>query len=231
MTMKKERRLSLSLADWERLSAYVDEALPPHERRLVEQHLRQDPAWQQAHRELEGLRAELRALPQPQRPRSFVLSPDMVAASRPWWPPRRTGRWAWAFGAVLAMVVAALAVFLPWRGSRYAVAPLAPSGPVEGAALVAKEAEATAPEPTAQQAAPPPPRAMALPQAEAVAAPFTPTPTLVLPRATGTLLGSATPPSSAVSGGLSGRSMGLFLVVLLLLLSLGARAFLRRVSR
>ncbi len=139
MTMNT-RPHPLSDADWERLSAYLDGALPPAERRAVEARLAHDPAWQAARTELLALRAALRDLPPPRRPRSFVLMPEMVRPrARRGWLPRR--HWAsWGLAASAVAVLALFAVVGGWvlRGGGVA----SQAAPMPPAAAVAEEPHA-----------------------------------------------------------------------------------------
>ena len=201
MTMNT-RRSSLTDADWERLSAYVDRALPPAERRAVEARLARDPAWQAALAELRALRAALRNLPTPPRPRSFVLSPAAVPPRRGWWPrmPRAWPAWAGAMAVlVLALVVGWGVWWLrPPAGAQpvrlEAAAPATEAGPVaaeqaaaapapseDGVAGAAKAANEAAPE-VASPFAPPASSAVAEASPTPPASP-TPTPTPAAPRA------------------------------------------------
>ncbi len=201
MTMNT-RRSSLTDADWERLSAYVDRALPPAERRAVEARLARDPAWQAALAELRALRAALRNLPTPSRPRSFVLSPAAVSPRRGWWPrmPRAWPAWA---GAMAVLVLALVVGWGVWSLRPLAGAPpvrLEAAAPATEAGPVAAEQAAAAPAPSedevagaakaANEAAPDAAAPLAPPAAPAEegasprpSASPTPTPTPVAPRA------------------------------------------------
>lgn len=64
----------------EQLSAFLDDVLSAQERVSYEAHLNTCQQCQQTLTELRQTVALLRALPQPALPRSFVLSPDMLAA-------------------------------------------------------------------------------------------------------------------------------------------------------
>jgi anti-sigma factor RsiW len=67
----------------ERLSAYVDGALPPRERAAVEIRLAEDAELQRAVDELRSVKASLAALPQRRPPRSFALRQADVARRAP----------------------------------------------------------------------------------------------------------------------------------------------------
>ncbi len=135
----------ISTRDWEALSAYLDDALPPRERERLAARLRNEPALQEALTSLKRTRSVLRAAPRLRAPRNFTLTPEM-AAPRPslldWLRP--TMQWSSAIAAVLLMLVLA---------GQYLLSPL-------GAAPVAREAPAppqalSAPESAGQEAAEP----------------------------------------------------------------------------
>jgi len=63
----------LPFREVDRLSAYLDGALPPGDRRQVEARLAADPVLRSALEELRQVRAALRSLPEPRLPRQFTL--------------------------------------------------------------------------------------------------------------------------------------------------------------
>ncbi len=121
----------VSARDWEALSAYLDDALPPRERERLEARLRSEPALKEALTSLERTRFVLRAAPRLRAPRNFTLTPEMVAP-RPsfldWLCP--TMQWSSAVAALLLVLVLA---------GQYLLAPL-------GGASVPREAPAAAPQ-------------------------------------------------------------------------------------
>ncbi|MFW5692537.1 MAG: anti-sigma factor family protein, partial [Chloroflexota bacterium] len=75
--------LNLNDQDYERLTAYIDNALTDAERSVLEAQLRDNPALQ---RELEALRDTVklvRQLPTLRAPRNFTLTPQMAEQIRP----------------------------------------------------------------------------------------------------------------------------------------------------
>ena len=66
----------------ELLSAYLDGELKPRQARKLEARLQVDPRLREELRKLRAVSRSLRALPQVKPPRSFVLAPEMVGASR-----------------------------------------------------------------------------------------------------------------------------------------------------
>lgn len=74
----------ISIRDWERLSAYLDNDLEAGRRETLEQRLRAEPGLQRALERLQATRNVLRRAPQARVPRSFVLSADMVSQRGSW---------------------------------------------------------------------------------------------------------------------------------------------------
>ena len=171
MTMNTTRPHPLSDADWERLSAYMDDALSPAERRAVEERLARDPAWQAAWAELQALNRALRDLPPPRRPRSFVLTPEMVRPrARRRWLPRLN--WAWGLAASAAAVLLLFVMVGGWAllgggmANKAAQAPQAVA--VEAEARAAPRLEMAAPEAASGEGEVAESPAEARPQAEAL---------------------------------------------------------------
>ncbi len=151
MTMST-RPSSLSDADWERLSAYLDGALSASERAQVEARLAHDPAWQAAWAELQAMQQALRTLPAAPRPRGFVLTPDMVRPRPRFWP-----RWRWAWAA-LATASAVVLLFMAY-GLRVGSLPRLAAQPPPAPALAEAPAEARPAKPPVEPT--PAPRAVA----------------------------------------------------------------------
>ena len=96
--------------DFDRLSAYLDQALAPRARAALEAQLAREPALRAALADLRLNRRLLRALPVVKPPRNFTLTPAQAEAAR---RPRGfrlfpTLRLATAF-ATLALVLVAIA--------------------------------------------------------------------------------------------------------------------------
>lgn len=70
----------LSRRDLERLSAYLDGALSAREKARLEARLRLEPGLRRSLRELQSTVELVRSLPEVRPPRSFALTPDVVAA-------------------------------------------------------------------------------------------------------------------------------------------------------
>ncbi len=109
----------VSARDWETLSAYLDDALPPRERERLEARLRSEPALKDAMASLERTRFVLRAAPRLRAPRNFTLTPEMVAP-RPsfldWLRP--TMQWSSAVAALLlALALAGQYLLAPLGGA------------------------------------------------------------------------------------------------------------------
>ena len=73
----------ISARDYELLSAYLDRQLNPRERAGLEARLQTNPQLSTALEDLRKTHLLLRSLPRPRRPRSFMLSPQMVAGRQP----------------------------------------------------------------------------------------------------------------------------------------------------
>ncbi len=110
----------LSPRDWEALSAYLDDALPPRERARLEARLAQEASLAQALAELQALRTALRDLPKPRAPRNFTLTPEAVT-------PRRRWMWGWAVALGVMMAVGVLVARWGMGGLR----PMAAAPPPE----------------------------------------------------------------------------------------------------
>ncbi|MDW8328202.1 MAG: hypothetical protein RMK99_16695 [Anaerolineales bacterium] len=139
----------ISEQDFERLSAYIDNALPAAEKAALEARLQQDPELKAILRDLRLQTRALRDLPRLKPPRNFTLSPQQAQALRPvrssllasLFPTLRlaTAVSAFAFVAVLA------AALLTTERRSLTLAPIAPpmavaTRPVE----VEQPAESTA---------------------------------------------------------------------------------------
>jgi len=68
--------------DWQLLSAYMDGALPPRQRASLEARLDAEPDLMHDLLQLQQTRRILRSIPHKRAPRSFALTPAMVAKSR-----------------------------------------------------------------------------------------------------------------------------------------------------
>ncbi len=116
----------ISSRDWEALSAYLDDALPPREQARLETRLGEEPALQEALASLERTRSTLRAAPRLRAPRNFTLTPEMVAPRPSLWDwLRPTMQWSSAVAALLLVLVVAGRAFLPLAGGMNAL-PAAP---------------------------------------------------------------------------------------------------------
>ena len=76
------RNSKKNFRDIELLSAYLDNELQPEERAQLETRLAQDAGLRQLLKDLDNTRTVLRSAPQVRRPRSFVLTEDMVRQQR-----------------------------------------------------------------------------------------------------------------------------------------------------
>lgn len=119
---------NLTAQDWEILSAYLDGAVPPEEKRLVEARLSTDSNYRSAYLSLSKTRGILRSVPGVKRRKNFFISEDMV---------RQRG-WLWLiptmnFSSVAAAILAAfllLADLFPlMSGATVAMEPRAESAP------------------------------------------------------------------------------------------------------
>ncbi|GAB4522674.1 MAG: zf-HC2 domain-containing protein [Anaerolineales bacterium] len=153
----------LSSRELNRLSAYLDGALPPQEHARLETRLQQDPDLQHELDTLRHTRLILRAAPRPRLPRNFTLSPEMVAA-RPsfleWFRP--TMQWSAALAFVfLLFTIAGQRWLMPPAIAPTMEMPTAPrivsAAPTttvtQEKALVATPENATQPTPTGQEMA------------------------------------------------------------------------------
>jgi anti-sigma factor RsiW len=117
--------------DYERLSAYLDNQLPPADRAALEARLAREPELQTALRELRLTVRALRSLPAVRPPRSFVLRPEQVGAAR-----RARGG---LFGGLrLAAALSALVLAVLLVGD---FGGLLPASPAATTAQVAEESE------------------------------------------------------------------------------------------
>ena len=100
----------LNDADWELLSAYIDNQLPAEERTALEERLLREPALRVALDELRATVGLLRDLEPVAPPRSFTLDVPAVA-------PRRAPLFAWMnFGSAVTAVVLACIVIAVFVG-------------------------------------------------------------------------------------------------------------------
>ncbi len=151
--------------DFERLSAYLDGQTTSKESAKIENRLKTDLVFRQAHQELRQIRALLQLTPRLRAPRNFFVTPEMVGARAPQ-PSRMVPLFSWA-SAVTSILFIVLVMGNFWRsnlgGSLPSDAPMAAevmlaeeAPPVLEAAPMAAEAdrpEAIA-DNTAGQAAP-----------------------------------------------------------------------------
>lgn len=124
---------SLSQADWELLSAYLDEALDERRRAALKARLESDASLQEALARLQRTRALLRRAPQRRAPRSFALRPEMVRAKA-----AGSLRWPLSMGWVSALATLLLAVVLVSDFARFGF----PVALLPGAAAPAPVADA-----------------------------------------------------------------------------------------
>lgn len=94
--------------EWLLLSRYIDDDLSAEQRRRVEEKLRTDQAFQEAHDRMVHTRMVLRNVPQRRIPRSYMLSPEMVAEKK----PRRTAQLFWQYSSAAAALVAVISLVL-----------------------------------------------------------------------------------------------------------------------
>ena len=214
------KKASLSPRDAQTLSAYLDGQLSPEETRRLELRLARDPSLRSALDALRATRAALRRAPQRRAPRSFALTPRMVAKKPPL--PRAVS-WMQVASAAAAALFLLTFAFSSKSASAPALA-LAPqeraaqSAPpgfnIGGAEIPPSEAEEEAPAAVSSDAANSPANATAAPTA--TLAP-TPTPLPPLPA-----------PSPRRWGGMSARGIFLFLAIFF---ALGAFLWRRAVSQ
>lgn len=141
----------ISEQDFERLSAYVDDALPAAEKAALEARLQQEPELKAALRDLRLQTRALRDLPRLKPPRNFTLSPQQAQALRParpspfasLFPALRlaTAVSAFAFVAVLAASFITAErrslTFAPAAAPAVEATQLAEAVPAAGTAIVA----------------------------------------------------------------------------------------------
>lgn len=127
----------ISARDLERVSSYLDNALPLQERAVFEQRLKVEPELSKALHQVEHTRALLRRAPQRRVPRSFVLSSGMLGA-----PTKAAGGWnSWNLVSAAATLVLVL-VFAGdiWANGIPLVGAAAPAAEEAPQALMAQEA-------------------------------------------------------------------------------------------
>lgn len=91
--------------DLETLSAYLDHELGEAEEQAVRSQVSQDPALQRQLEDLRQTRYVLRHTPKVKRPRSFVLTPEMVQRQRFAAGAWNVSRWVSAVASVLLIVM------------------------------------------------------------------------------------------------------------------------------
>lgn len=132
---------TLTLQDYELISAYLDSACSPHEIALIEARLIKDPQFKQAMLELKHTKKLLSSTPKKRAPRNFTISPAQV----PQTPQRFFLAPVLSFMAmtatVLLVVVFAGSQFLRQAASRNAAESAAPMMVAEG--TTAANADAT----------------------------------------------------------------------------------------
>lgn len=129
---------SLNARDLERVSAYLDNALPAKERAVLEQRLKAEPALAAALADLQRTRALLRRAPQRRVPRQFKVRPEMVSA-----PQKNSfGNWtAWNLVSAAATLMLVLVVASDlWVNSAPIFDAAAPAAEELPQALMAQEA-------------------------------------------------------------------------------------------
>jgi hypothetical protein len=123
---------SLSPQDLMLISSYLDDQLPPAEKKKVEARIATDPAFRSSVEELRYTRKLLRALPSKRAPRNFTLSAQQVPR-RNAFLPQRILSFTSAAAAVLTLVVFVGSQFLPaFLSTKSAAAPMAAEAPAEG---------------------------------------------------------------------------------------------------
>lgn len=157
----------ISAQDFERLSAYLDDELPPRERARLEAQLGQDAELNGALNDLRRQSRALRDLPRVKPPRSFTLTQARAEALR---APRRSifDRFFPALRLATSLSAAAFAVVLGALTLRVPAAPMVVPAAAPLAAPAAKQMAETAPPPAADSAASAPAAALlaATPAAE-----------------------------------------------------------------
>jgi len=87
------------------VSAYIDEALSPKEKRAFEAHLASSATLQKELLEYKHLKVTLRSLPQKKAPRNFTLSPDRVTVRKA--APRLAPAFSFASAGVAILLMLA----------------------------------------------------------------------------------------------------------------------------
>lgn len=129
----------ISPRDFERLSAYLDDALDPKDRNQFEMRLRAEPALASALKDLDVTRALIRRVPQRRAPRSFTLTPAMAGVDQ----KRAFGGWN-SLNLVSAAATLMLVVVLAgdfWAGGFLASGAGAPAGVEAPEAFLAQESD------------------------------------------------------------------------------------------
>ncbi len=98
--------VKLSPQEWQLISSYLDNQVTAEEKSAVETRLKQDEQYHQAVDGLQRTRALLRSIPARKAPRSFALTPAMVA-------PKPLSRWLPVFnwGSIAASAAAVILFF------------------------------------------------------------------------------------------------------------------------
>lgn len=151
----------ISEQDFERLSAYVDDALSAAEKSALEARLQQEPELKAALRDLRLQTRALRDLPRLKPPRNFTLSPQQAQVLR----PARPSLFASLFPALrLATAVSAFA-FVAVLAASFVTADRRPLTvpPAAPLVVVTQHAEAEQPASTAGVAGTPEAVALAVP--------------------------------------------------------------------
>ncbi len=129
----------ISPRDFERLSAYLDDALEAKDRSQFDRRLGAEPAMARALMDLEGTRALLRRVPQRRAPRSFTLTPAMAGVEQ----KRAFGGWnslnMVSAAATLMLVVVVAGDF--WAGGFLASGAGAPAADEAPQAFLAQESD------------------------------------------------------------------------------------------
>ncbi|MCL5429166.1 MAG: hypothetical protein M1347_05100 [Chloroflexi bacterium] len=103
----------ISARDLERISAFLDNALPPREQASFEQRMKTEPALARALADLDRTRALLRQAPHRRVPRTFALRSDMV-------PPVRKAVFGGWMSLNLVSAAATLVLVLVFAGDIWA---------------------------------------------------------------------------------------------------------------
>jgi len=111
--------------EWLLLSRYIDDDLSAEQRRRVEEKLQTDQAFQEAHDRMLHTRMVLRSVPQRRIPRSYMLSPEMVAEKK----PRRTAQLFWQYSSAAAALVAVISLVLQMTNLPLSVGQASEIGP------------------------------------------------------------------------------------------------------